>query len=430
MPRLIWIAGLCIVALGCPSPKPSTPAITTNLLESERPALRIQIAGSNELLVAMDRRWKSVSDQRLDLQSITSEQLLSSDDVTADILISESRWLPTLVERGWISTLPKSIGASEGHEPTSDYQNSSWPLVWRQSATYGQNLWGVPLGVPMMAIVEHAKSQPLLKTTWPDRIVESTPDFAKPSSLLLESVSEAFMLDRFLVISAAMNPRTSESGYMFNLNTARSRLDESWLIEAAQVFAKLYQEYEAMAGVSPDQAWSAVANESVSWALAWPSSIQNSSLTVSAPRPWVDSGVGLVASMTSVNRQSTPSMRFLSWLDEDAQRQEFSRLSSGIQQLPEQWVASREHADVNSYQELLKQGFDDRFVVRELRFPESHRYRKLLLDALRKIVIDPDLAESEFKQCSAAWDQLSEQAGRDLHKRRLAKSLDLEAYRE
>jgi hypothetical protein len=131
-----------------------------------------------------------------------------------------------------------------------------------------------------------------------------------------------------------------------------------------------------------------------------------------------------------MNRQSATANRFLIWLDEDAQRQEFASHSFAIQPTPDRWLSVSERIDVNQYRERMKHAFDDRFVSHELRFAESMPYRQRLIEALYSIIQNPENAETEFQLCGEDWNRLTAQVGRDVQKKRLAKGFGLEAYRD
>lgn len=429
MPRSICFLAIGVFLLGCPGPKKMSPPAASNVSEADRPALRIQFTGSVELADAIARRWKSISDQPLELRSVDSDKLLAMKSLKADILVVESRCLPTLVERHWISKLPKRLSESHASEVSNNGEPAQWPLVWRQSATYGQRLWGIPLGVPMLAIVENADGKSKSPSSWTERVTAHQAE--KPEANTPEkNISDSFILDRFLVIAASLNPTPSDSGFLFNINSARSRLSEPWLIKAATVFGELYSDQPSMAHSPPDATWELVAKKSNDWALAWPASQSTSALTVFPLNTWVDSGHGLVASLTTMNRQSSASIRFLIWLNEDAQREEFSSYSVSIQPVPDRWASVGERTDINRYREIMKRAFDDRFVVHELRFAESFPYRQSLIEALNRILQEPTSAEVALQECSLEWDKTTASISREIQKQRLALTFDLEAYRD
>ncbi len=435
MPRLLWIVGFVTCLAGCPQSRPIESSSKSTLSEAERPPLRILVMGHHSWALSISRRWQSISEQRLDVQTMTAAEIVSSTSIQADILILESQWLPTIAERGWISPLPKQVIESPigtfSESTKSGSRQDDWPLVWRQSANYGQRPWGIPLGVPMLVVVDQTDHQSVSLRTRLEQVKNRTPSsFDKGSTDEKQTVSNSYILDRFLMIAASLNPRPDDAGFLFNINSGQARLHESWLQEAATLFGQLYEDHVELANQSPESAWEFVAEKKSEWALAWPSSIGNSSLIIQAPERWVDTGRGLVASSTSKNRQSGPSNRFLIWLDEDAQRQEFASLCTAIQPTPERWSSSSEHVDVNRYRELMKHAFDARFVVRELRFADSLPYRQRLIEALQAIVKDPSSTEAELKSCATDWDQMTTKRGRDIQKKRLARSFELEAYRD
>jgi hypothetical protein len=435
MPRLLWIVGLIGCLAGCPEPKPVEPPAKPELTESDRPPLRILAMGDEAWSSSISRRWQSVSEQRLDVQTISADAFVELSSIQADILILESQWLPTVVERGWIAPLPKQILESpiedSSNVPSNGLRQDVWPIVWRQSAMYGQRLWGIPLGVPMMAIVDSAES-PRASMTWRERlnpVLSGQGIESKKSKRVDRESSDSFLLDRFLVVAANLNPRPDDAGFLFNINSGLAKLHEPWLLDAVNLFAQHYANRIEVVSLPPEKAWEDLAAKEIEWGLAWPPLSGESLHTVQSPERWVDSGRGLVAVATSKNRQSGPANRFLLWLDEDKQRQEFSTLCLAIQPAPERWISTTERTDVNRYRELMKQAFDDRFVVRELRFAGSQPYRQRLIEALQAIIRNPDSAETELQRCAAEWDQITSKIGRDVHKKRLARSFELEGYR-
>lgn len=233
MPRLLLIVGFCFCLTGCPPTKPVSPTSTVDSRESERPPLRVLIMGNDPLIDVIARRWLSISEQRLDIQAMSANEIATSTSIKADVLILESRWLPTFVERGWISPLPKQVLESPADSPAGGLRQDQWPLVWRQSATYGQRLWGIPLGVPMLAIVEQSGIQADQATTWQDRIAMPKRQEVTTAEKDQLSTSDSFLLDRFLVMAASLNPNPDDSGFLFNINSGLSRLHDAWLVEAA-----------------------------------------------------------------------------------------------------------------------------------------------------------------------------------------------------
>ncbi len=436
MLRLLWILGLVGCLTGCPKSKPVEPVAKSPPAESERPPLRILVMGDAAWSEAISRKWLSISEQPLDVQSITLEAILESNSIQADVLILESQWLPTAAERGWISPLPKSVLGSSldtlSGVTSENLRQIAWPVVWRQSASYGQRLWGIPLGVPMMAIVNQSEKRLPALGTWRERMRYSPLERDEelvPSSKEDRVLSDSYLIDRFLVLAANWNPQPDDVGFLFNINTGLARLDEPWLLEVVTLWGKQFSNQVEFLSMPPEKTWESVAANKSTWGWAWPPLGGESSVDVQTPERWVDTGRGLVATVSSKNRQSGPANRFLLWLDEDKQRQDFAALSRAIQPTPERWSVSTERADMNRYRELMKQAFDDRFVVRELRFANSQPYRQRLTEALLAIIQDPASAETALQRCAADWNQITAKLGRDLHKKRLARSFELEPYR-
>ena len=85
MPRLICFLAIGVCLLGCPVPKPLSPPTASSISEADRPPLRIQLTGSVEMADSIARRWKSISDQPLDIQPVDSDRLLAMESIKADV---------------------------------------------------------------------------------------------------------------------------------------------------------------------------------------------------------------------------------------------------------------------------------------------------------------------------------------------------------
>ncbi len=151
-------------------------------------------------------------------------------------------------------------------------------------------------------------------------------------------------------------------------------------------------------------------------------------IDVKAMKQWLDSGRGLVACIARGSRQSSASIRFLRWLNENEQRQALSQRDRRVQSTPEFWKNASMRPDVRAYEALLLRGLETRNVVRELRFAEFEPYRNRLEQALLKIVALPESAAEEMKACHDDWNELTEKIGRETAKLRLLRAHGLEAF--
>jgi hypothetical protein len=385
----------------------------------------------------VSRRWRSISDQRLDIATYQTELISASELPDADILLAESRWLATLVERGSVVPLPKAVIQSnrDSNQEKTSSLDTNWPWAWKRAATYGQRIWGIPLGAPLLVHVSRGSV-----ATVPDS--STTPNLTSPPQAA-ETKSEpiaqenSWLVDRFLIVAMEFNPKPSDTSSFFQMTNGQSRLNEAWLVKAAATLRdRLGPTDETAREGTPNLAWQKVLDGRATRGIGWPKSngdevsLRNDGLAIEAPKRWIDSGVGLIAIITKKNRQSSTSIRFLKWLDEDEQRAAIGSVDDRFQRLPENWQPRSERPDIRRYDELLLRGLDDRLALTELQFADAKPFRKRLDQALKKIVVDPALASAELNLCHQDWNRLVEEVGSETMKRRLALAYNLDKIKD
>lgn len=396
--------------------------------------LRIRADLPQEVLDVIARRWKSHSEQPVDLQPMKTYDLLSgstkSDSGTskskpqADIFLIESRWLATFADLRWVRPLPTSL-------------LESVPNIahWRRVATYGQRLWGVPLGTNFLAFIEPSKK---------NESIVSAPDSPKLIAQDDSPESIDWIVDRFLLSAAADNPSPSDSSFLFKPIGAKSRLNEAWLVEVAIKFAEVSKKESSEANLfsSAEVAWEGTRQGAFKQAHGWPAAnnslieskmaSENKSLSpnqqdfvVTAPQTWTDSGRTLLLVLSQTNRQSAASERFINWLNDDLQRQALAEVTSRIKPLPENQHKVTARPDRDSYHRLIASAMNERYVSVELQFAGAKPYRNALGKALSKMVRQELSPQEALQECHIQWEALSNQIGRDQLQRSLYLSLDL-----
>ncbi len=144
------VAAIGVLLTGCPAPKPNNESTTGVANEAARPALRVRIQADEALCELVSRQWKSISEQPIEVVPITAAEIAADKLPAADVVVFESRWLPTWAERDGLVPLPKSMLESEGKEGNSTSESPSisqsmvgdWSVTWKASADYGKRTWG------------------------------------------------------------------------------------------------------------------------------------------------------------------------------------------------------------------------------------------------------------------------------------------------
>lgn len=397
----------------------SSASISTD--DAKRPPIRIKITADSKVIEAIERRWKAISEQRLDIQPITVQELFESQDLKADIIIGPSLTIPALVEHNLLVPLPNHLLESQQSD------DSRWPAAWKQTVTYGRKLWGVPLGCPIYVNAEHVKPDTASNPQSSNKPKEEGNTHTSDSQNRKTENQSDWIVDRFIAFASTVNPDASDLTFFFKLDRAKSRLNQQWIYKAAQDFAESYKEHPEYANQSPADSWESVENGELPKAIAWPhSSTKGSAVLVSELKPTVEPGRGWVASMTKLNRQTSVSALFIKWLDEDAQRQVFSDLTPSIQPISTRWPSSNEQAGIDRYRAIVKSNATDSQLVRELRFSNAHLYRAPLAKAIQAILLDPSKAKEQIDTCHEEWEAITNKVGREIQKQNITRFFDLE----
>lgn len=433
MHRIPFLTTCCfwlLMLVGCPKPSNTVSTTLPSIDEAVRPPLRILIPKDFAIGDKIVRRWQTISDQRLDIGTYTPAWIDAGELPDSDILIAESRWLATLVERGAVSPLPKAVGqlASDNHSPEETLSlDGRWPWAWKRAATYGQRVWGLPLGVPLLVAISRGATE---TTSTPNR-----------KSTVHTQAGEAatqrhdWLIDRFLILAAELNPQPSDTSILFQMTNGQSRLNQAWLIDATRMLRDRLGITDELAHEYPEAAWQRILDGRGEVGLGWPKvSSEDSSasdqVSIEAPKRWVDSGAGLIAIVTRKNRQSSTSIRFLKWLDAQDQRLALGEDDNRVQPGSETWPVRSERHDIRRYDEVLRRGLDDRLALSELQFAEAALFRERLNQALQRIVQDPSAAAAEMNQCHVDWNQMATRIGSETMKQRLALAYSLDKIKE
>jgi hypothetical protein len=440
LPWLVW--GICLLTgLGCVPREVSPPSEAA--AGAPRPALRVVLQGDPALGERLAQRWQSYSEQPLAVQLIATESLLDPQVRLGDIAIFEARWLASLVDQQRLIALPKLMteestsraGApSTGLAPPSPGLAADWPGSWKRTVDYRQRRWGICWGIPWLAVLENGLPFPavLPPTSTPRQEQEAE---ANPPAA---AGGDGWLVDRFLLFVAAGALRAEETSFLFRLTTARPRLTEAWLVEAAADFARSHRGDARWLEADPAEAWRRCRETPDSWAIGWPdavgdevssdradSTFEASALSVPPLKVWLDPGRGLVAAMTKDNRQTDHSLRFLSWLNGQSERQVFRRWDPRIQPVPGQSAGGPLRRDQQLYWAGQPAVLADRYLQRELHFAGAWEFRVDLEECLQQLIATPEQAAEALAACERRWNQRIDTLGSDSMKDRLAASYGL-----
>jgi hypothetical protein len=313
-------------------------------------------------------------------------------------------------------------------------------LHWKRMATYGQRLWGIPLGSNFLVSIERPNDSESKNSS-----DESTKS-AAPSETLK---SGDWIVDRFLQKAAEANPSPNDSSFLFKPTGAKSRLNEAWLTQAAIDFVNENADESSTAQFfdSAETVWEATRHGAFKRSLGWPSasSVENKAKSgstnapqnlieqdclINAPKTWVDAGRTLIVVVAQANRQSASSERFIKWLSDDEQRQALSVVTSRIKPLPDNQRKVSDRPDRDTYHRLISSAMNERNVAVELQFAGAEKYRQALATALTKIIRKESDAQEALLSCHAQWEATTNQLGRENQQRLLYRSLEIAKWEQ
>ncbi len=445
---LAFLLGLINVS-GCDSDSKKQ-ELVSEPAASSRPALKIWIVDAPELEKEILVRWQAASDQALKIEHVAADSVASREPFNADVVIYPGILLGDLVQKEAIGRLPTQAIAkrqTQAEAPTTNESGAvSWPLRWRSIATYGGQIYAVPLGASNLgAAMLGLDSGPLneldsllsssrdlnaqsleLWTQFLDQaeslLAASRDDRRKTLEDCLSKISldeKAWLVDRFLFIASTTNAR---SRGLFDLVKMEARLNQPDFSNSAKILSRMAQLFPETIAVEPTNAWGSMVsrtNVAATYAVGWPSSIpridsdassETSGKLVVAELAW-NPARGLIASVGKNTRQTAVSCRFLVWLSEPEQREALRAVCSGIELTPEQSDRNSVRDDYRAFQTINSRDSRVETMALSLRMASANQYRAILADCLVASILEPDKIDPIMASCSSKWDQLTAKLG-------------------
>lgn len=452
-----WILGLLVFGcglgtLGCNPTAPETKNPSSS--NASAPPLKLILVDSAPLEAELALRWQTVSEQKLAIENKSREALRQEDVSPVDVIVYPADFVGTLVDRGWITSIPASILYNEREtQPVGDASTKSdgvrspvsaqWAPRWRSVALYGGKTMGVPLGAPCwLAIQRELDISPLLKLHQAIGSNQNTSSqcealwnafLEKGESQLADKLAGhraqlAEMLTkvtpeskRHLVARYLWMMSTTESRFrgMFDLFTLQSRLNQPEFARTARHLHRLAVLEPQTILADPVTAWESVAEGKARFGIGWPRSDSQQRLDASDPKqssvlPIAWNGAdGLIVSMGKRTRQSANATALIQWLIAEEQRLALQALTPRAEPLEIDDDRNVIREDYREYQTTQRLEAANLSMELTPRFVGAERWVELLGDALVDILRAPDTAESRLAECKKQCDALVETIGKE-----------------
>ena len=435
------------VFLGCDLNRESgTDSAKTSAPTTSNVPLRLWIVGQVRDASLVERAWLTGSDQKLEIRTLSVDEFLAEKASNCDVAIYPSRLLGELIDRKWLTKLPPTLTAPNEDAPQV-------PTAWSRQATYGGDVWAVPLGatVPLTIVnppaIEAASQavdwNSLLKSLAPEPATPATPADSKsnpkPTSKIdAEAVDRAALVDRLFAIAGGLSDRTPDYGLLFELQSMRPRLTEPEFVRAAEILVALAQQksstdISALQAMTGDfsQAWSWLHSQSTpAIAIVSPSLLsaaafkQTGGKALRIPTKWSgwNTGGGPIASLSRNCRQSARATELLMWFRQSDSRQVLSAIISGVES-----ASPLAGSDSSSWQasSLATELSSGARIPNELRLPRAEEYRTELSSSLIEILSGEKSVDDALGEATAAWQKITESRGRMLQRSEYEQSLGL-----
>ncbi len=435
----------CLAITGCGQkelPK------TTEPLASERPALKIWLVDAPELEKEISLRWQASSDQALKIVHFSSDRVASEEPFNADVVIYPAMLLGDLVQKQAIGRLPTQ---ALGKGSSESGQAVNWTVRWRTCATFGNQLYAVPLGLTNLApVMSGLDPGPLnevngllgqIKDINPQSMEYWSQFFAQAETALAANKSEReqmlaeqlgkwtseekrALVDRFLFLASTT---TARSRGLFELVKMESRLNQVEFSNSARLLSRMARLFPDTIALEPEKAWEvAMTKTDVGFAVGWPSSTAAASdasgkATV-AQLAW-NPGRGLLASMGKKTRQTAVSSQFLAWISEPEQRESLRSVCTRVELTAEQNDRNNVRDDYRAFQAVNNRDLRVEPMGLSLRMANANQYRAILADCLVDAIREPEQIDAIMAGCSTKWNQLTAKLGIDAQRQSEEQSL-------
>ena len=425
----------CGAFTGCSKKDLPKPA---EILASERPALKIWLVDAPELEKEISLRWQASSDQVLKIVQFSSDKVANEDPFNADVVIYPAMLLGELVHKQALGRLPvQALAKGADSSP-----GASWPVRWRTSATFGNQLYAVPLGLSNMVTIMTGldpsplnEVNPLLSEShdfnsqsfefWSQFVAQAETALSSNKSEREQTLSEQLtkwtseekgaLVDRFLFLASTT---TARSRGLFELVKMESRLNQVEFGNSARILSRLARLFPDTIVAEPTKAWElALSKTDVGFAIGWPSSIAGTAsefpgkATVSQ-LAW-NPGRGLLASIGKNTRQTTVSSQFLAWISEPEQRESLRSVCTRVELTAEQNDRNNVRDDYRAFQSVNSRQLRVEPMGLSLRMANANQYRAILADCLVDAIREPDKIDAIMAGCSTKWNELTAKLGID-----------------
>lgn len=373
--------------------------------------LRISIISKVTDTETLTRQWNAVSEQPIVLQMTQPENLLQQSKCSADLLVYPSYMLGDLNSRGWLVRLPSQLRPLI--DPPTDQDDPIEylppPASMLTAATYGSDLFGLPIGHSMINLISNQPDQ--TNVSW-DRLNDLLAAVeVRPLEFDEQGVDAIALADRWLYLIFGTTQLNTKYGVLFDIRSLNPKVELSAFSMASNQLQRLACQQDAAISVvgSHNDAWEFCngKGERPVFALANSSQLSLEAMAIESVspiaiegfNPW-NSGSGLLISISSECRQTAQSIQFIQWL---ARQKTLDSLKGLVEGLGTTGAQGRSPADRLLASTVATLQNDQ--VPLEPRMPGAFELKRSLANQLVRFLRGTCSAEEAWKETTSLWKQ-------------------------
>jgi len=429
--RLRFLVLLCLAVCGCrDSTEPADPAAAP--APSRPVVLEVLVVDDAELATGiqlLSGEWNERTGGEISVAECSLEELLAQEQLTADLVIYPTRHLGTLVDRGWLRPVRRSVL----EDPDYDLSDV-FPALRNQAIRLGGEVYALPLGDPPLVL---ASGEEL-----PQGVADNWEQFDAMERRLPENEPGAFpypLAAELLARTLATTPPRDWPSLLFDSLTMQARLELPQVVRAVErMIAQLGSDqptgeeqvaHVALPGTSESAApWFTVLPRANQW---YEASLNRWQPHEAPHSPMVLGLGGRLVSVTQASRNAASAFQLLPWLTRDANATQLSQRSENTlwfrsSQSPraDGWLP-RHHAGGNLAPQLSEQlSRSDAYLFPRL--PGVDEYLSTLEQGLQSAIQEGESPHEALRGVEAQWNTITERCGVDRQRAAYRKHLGVE----
>jgi ABC-type glycerol-3-phosphate transport system substrate-binding protein len=452
------LLGLALLFAGCPS----TPTGNGGANDADAPAaavaIRITVVDDPHLGQAMEREWRSQSEENITLRPISAAELLAAKRLSTDVLILPTELLGELVEAGRVEPIPDAT--------LTDLElarDTFFPRLRSEAMMWGKTTYALPLGSPTFQLLYRGDIFKKLELsppeTWADyqellpklanreAIGELGPEEAAAWSPSAEPLAPGWAHKVLLARAASAATEEPDLSPWLDLASLEPRITADAYQQGLQALSVAAKEHPEWLKLTPETARAELLAGRCAMAITWPSGVREED-AAKAPKAAAiriaalphDDGqaaylgtAGYVAAVAKDCRRPSVALKFLTWLTgpESSARissQAWAGSPTRDTQGPQaaQWIdAGLPESLGGAYFTLLQSDQTRSRFLPALRLPKRAALHAALDEAVTSAVIGERTPAAALAAASRQWQQILSEIDAEQVRAQARRSLNL-----